>query len=618
MIKSLFRFALLLCAIVLSLSLNAKDTQINRVDPAFWFTGMPNQNLELLIQHPGIGTSTPSINYPGVSIVKAESASNPNYMYLNLKVSADAKAGRFPIEFKLGKKKFVYTYELRTRRTSNTYAKGVNPSDLIYLIMPDRFSNGDPSNDIIKTSQEPILNRDSMYYRHGGDIQGIINHLDYLQNLGVTSLWLNPVQENDQPKTSYHGYAITDHFNIDSRLGSNELYVQLGKQLHDRGMKLVMDIVPNHIGNRHHLFLDLPSADWLNQWDSFTKTTYRAPTLLDPYASQKDLNTFNNGWFDYHMPDLNQKNPHVARYLIQSYIWWAEYAGVDDFRIDTYAYPDQQFMSQMDKELLEAFPNMNLFGEIWEHGVTIQSFFAEGFRSRDDMNSNLPGVIDFQIYNALNEALTKPFGWTDGVARIYYTLAKDILYKDPMRNVTFLDNHDLSRFYSVVGEDIRKFKMGAAFLLTMRGIPSVYYGTEILMTGYSNPDGLVRSDFSGGWKDDKTNKFIPEGRTEKENEAINYFSKIANWRKTSKAASLGKLMQFVPEQSIYVYFRYTSSEKVMVIMNAANDAQTLELNRFDEMLQGKTTGKDITNDQMVDLSSKLTLDPWSIKVIEVK
>jgi len=340
MIKSLFRFALLLCAIVLSLSLNAKDTQINRVDPAFWFTGMPNQNLELLIQHPGIGTSTPSINYPGVSIVKAESASNPNYMYLNLKVSADAKAGRFPIEFKLGKKQFVYTYELRTRRTSNTYAKGVNPSDLIYLIMPDRFSNGDPSNDIIKTSQEPILNRDSMYYRHGGDIQGIINHLDYLQNLGVTSLWLNPVQENDQPKTSYHGYAITDHFNIDSRLGSNELYVQLGKQLHDRGMKLVMDIVPNHIGNRHHLFLDLPSADWLNQWDSFTKTTYRAPTLLDPYASQKDLNTFNNGWFDYHMPDLNQKNPHVARYLIQSYIWWAEYAGVDDFRIDTYAYPD--------------------------------------------------------------------------------------------------------------------------------------------------------------------------------------------------------------------------------------------------------------------------------------
>lgn len=618
MIKSLLRSAFIVLLLVFNGNLQAKDVQIKRIDPTFWFVGMPNQSLELLVQHPGIGKAEVSLSYPGVSITKSEAAPNVNYMYVTLNIAPETKPGSFPIQFKLGKQKFIYTYELKSRRAQNSYAQGVNPADLIYLIMPDRFANGDPSNDIIKTTQEPSLNRDSMYYRHGGDLQGIINHIDYLQNLGITSLWLNPVQENDQPKTSYHGYAITDHFTIDPRFGNNELYVQLTSLLHQKGMKMVMDIVPNHIGNRHHLFLDLPSADWVNQWDSFTKTTYRAPTLLDPYVSNKDLKTFNNGWFDYHMPDLNQRNPHVARYLIQSYLWWVEYAGIDDFRIDTYAYADQEFMSDLGKELHATYPKMNFFGEIWEHGVTVQSFFAEGFRSRGDENSNLPGVIDFQVYSAINEALTKPFGWTDGVARLYYTFAKDILYTDAMRNVTFLDNHDLSRFYSVVGEDIRKYKMGIAFLLTTRGIPSIYYGTEILMTGFSNPDGLVRSDFSGGWPTDKLNKFTAAGRNENENVAVNYLSTLANWRKTSKAITEGKLMQFVPEKSVYVYFRYTSTEKVMVILNAANDAQTLDLKRFDEMIQGKSAGKEISSGASVDLTKSLKLEPWSVQVIEIK
>jgi neopullulanase len=618
MIKSLLRSTILLLILICSSNLQAKDVQIKRIDPTFWFVGMPNQSLELLVQHPEIGKAEVNINYPGISISSFESAPNANYMYLTLNIAPETKPGSFPIQFKIGKQKFHYSYELKSRRAQNTYAQGVNPADLIYLIMPDRFANGDQSNDIIKNTQEPSLNRDSMYYRHGGDLQGIINHLDYLQTIGITSLWLNPVLENDQPKTSYHGYANTDHFNIDPRFGNNELYVQLTTLLHQKGMKMIMDIVPNHIGNRHHLFLDLPSADWVNQWDSFTKTTYRAPTLLDPYVSNKDLKTFNDGWFDHHMPDLNQRNPHVARYLIQSYLWWVEYAGIDDFRIDTYAYPDQEFMSELGKELHATYPKMNFFGEIWEHGVTVQSFFAEGFRSRGDENSNLPGVIDFQVYNAINEALTKPFGWTDGVARLYYTFAKDILYTDAMRNVTFLDNHDLSRFYSVIGEDIRKYKMGIAFLLTTRGIPSIYYGTEILMTGFSNPDGLVRSDFSGGWPTDKLNKFTAAGRNENENVAVNYLSTLANWRKSSKAITEGKLMQFVPEKSLYVYFRYTSTEKVMVILNAANDAQTLDLQRFDEMIQGKSTGKEISSEVSVDLTKPLRLDAWSVQVIEIK
>ncbi|MEZ5172395.1 MAG: glycoside hydrolase family 13 protein [Bacteroidia bacterium] len=578
---------------------------------------MPQTELELIVHHPGVGNSKVEFEYPGVSLVKTENPENPDYLYVTLKITEDAKPGKIEMLFRKDKQKLYYSYELKERRKAGSFAQGVNPNDLIYLIMPDRFANGDPKNDIIAGTNEASINRDSMYWRHGGDLKGITQRLDYLQNLGITTLWLNPVQENDMSKTSYHGYAITDHYKIDPRFGSNRDYISLVDSLHSRGMKAVMDIVPNHIGLEHYLFKNLPSKDWVNQWDAFTRTTYRAPTLLDPYVSKSDLKLFNDGWFDGHMPDLNQRNPHVAKYLTQSYIWWIETAGIDDFRIDTYAYSDQEYMSQLDEQLLKLYPGMNMFGEIWEHGVTVQSYFAEGFSERDN-NSYLPGTIDFQLYFAISDALTKPFGWTDGVARIYYTLAKDIMYRNPMRNVTFLDNHDLSRFYSVVGEDIRKYKMGIAFLLTMRGIPSVYYGTEILMTGFSNPDGLVRSDFPGGWPSDSLNKFQAEGRNDKENEAHDYFARLAQWRKTSKAATEGKLMQFVPEKSIYVYFRYTDSEKVMVIMNAASDKQTLNLDRFSEMLAKGQNGIDISENKAVLMDDKLELEPWDVKVIELK
>lgn len=482
--------------------------------------------------------------------------------------------------------------------------------------MPDRFANGDPSNDIVKGTQEASINRDSMYWRHGGDIQGAINKLDYLNDLGVTAVWLNPVQENDQPKTSYHGYAITDHYKIDPRLGTNETYLKFAEETHKRGMKVVMDIVPNHIGNRHWLFRNLPEKSWVNEWKEFTRTNYRAPLAMDPYASQNELNIFHNGWFDYHMPDLNQKNPHVAKYLTQSYIWWAEYAGVDDFRIDTYAYPDQSYMAQMAADILLEYPGMNMFGEIWEHTVPVQAFFAEKYKARGNFDSKLPSVIDFQIYKAINEALTRPFSWTDGVAKIYYTLAEDGLYAHPMRNVTFLDNHDLSRFYSVVGEDIRKYKMGVGFLLTMRGIPSIYYGTEILMTGFSNPDGWVRMDFKGGWSTDASNKFEASGRNEKENDAFNFTRKIAQWRKSNTAVQNGKMVQFIPEKSMYVYFRYDQQSTVMVIMNANEKSEPLpNAARYDEMLKGKRSGTDVINGGSINLD-KLELQPWEIKIIQ--
>lgn len=594
-----------------------KSNEIARIDPAFWWAGMNNPQLELLVYNPQIAQFKASINYPGVRLVKQDSVENKDYIFLTLVLDGNVQPGKFPITFTSGKKKLTYTYELK-QRTNRDLAKsrGVRTSDFIYLIMPDRFANGDPSNDIVKGTQEPSINRDSMYWRHGGDIQGAINKLDYLNDLGVTAVWLNPVQENDQPKTSYHGYAITDHYKIDSRLGSNETYLKFAEESHKRGMKVVMDIVPNHIGNRHWLFRNLPEKSWVNEWNEFTRTNYRAPLAMDPYASQNELNIFHNGWFDYHMPDLNQKNPHVAKYLTQSYIWWAEYAGVDDFRIDTYAYPDQTYMAQMSADILLEYPGMNMFGEIWEHTVPIQAFFAEKYKSRGNFDSKLPSVLDFQIYKAINEALTRPFGWTDGVSKIYYTVAEDALYAHPMRNVTFLDNHDLSRFYSVVGEDIRKYKMGLGFLLTMRGIPSIYYGTEVLMTGFSNPDGWVRMDFKGGWTGDASNKFEASGRNEKENDAFNFTKKIAQWRKTNTAVQNGKMMQFIPEKSLYVYFRYDQQSTVMVIMNANEKSEPLpNAARYDEMLKGKRSGTDVINGGSINLD-KLELQPWEIKIIQ--
>jgi glycosidase len=594
-------------------SASAKNT-ITRIDPAFWWVGMQNPTLELLIYHPGISKGAVRILYSGVTIEKAEPAESPDYLYLTLNIDKNTKPGICPIDIRLGDKIFTYDYELRLRN-SKKKAEGVNTSDFIYLIMPDRFSNGDTKNDVITGMNETALNRDSMYYRHGGDIQGIMNHLDYLQNIGSTSLWLNPVQENNEIKTSYHGYAITDHYKIDPRLGTNKLYCDLVDSMHARGMKMVMDIVPNHMGIHHWMFNNLPSKDYIHHWDTFTKTSYRAPSLLDPYASENDRKLFSDGWFDRHMPDLNQQNPHVAKYLTQSYIWWIEYAGVDDYRIDTYSYSDQEFMAQLSADLHLEYPNLNLFGEIWDHGVGVQSYFTKDFKSRNDFNTGLDGVVDFQVYFALIEALTKPFGWTEGVSRIYYTLAQDFLYQNPNNNVTFLDNHDLSRFASVVGGDIRKYKMGIAFLMTMRGIPSAYYGTEILMKGFSNPDGLVRSDFSGGWPKDSQNKFNKQGRNEEENVTFDFFQKLANWRKENPVLHSGKLMQFVPEESVYTYFRYDGKKTVMVVMNANDSEKNINTERFAERIQGKSNAFDVIENKSISLGN-LQLKAWEVKILE--
>ena len=610
---------LIFLLLLITSSAVAQMPALERIEPANWWVGMKNTKLQLIVHGNQIAARNVTINYPGVTLLKTNKVENANYLFLDLEISPATQPGIFPIRFeKKGAKAIVSNYELKARNVKQVKAQGVNTKDLVYLIMPDRFANGDKTNDIVKGMTETTLNRDSMYHRHGGDIQGIINNLDYLQDLGVTALWINPLLTNDQPKTSYHGYANTENYRIDPRYGTNELYKKLIDEMHKRGMKMVKDLVHNHVGSRHWTVLDLPSKDWLNQWPSFTRTTYREQTHFDPYASAADKKQMVKGWFDFHMPDPNQQNPYVRNYITQSHIWWVEYAGVDAFRLDTYAYNDLDYMAEWAKAIKAEYPNLNSFGETWVQGVPSQTYFTEGNVVNQGFDSGLDGVTDFQALWAVNEALNGKFGWTDGVVRLYNTLAYDYQYKDATKNVVFLDNHDLNRFYSVVNEDFSKYKSGIAWVLTTRGIPQFYYGNEILMTGTTTPDGKVRLDFKGGWPEDKVNKFTAAGRTEKENEAFNYVRKLATYRKNNEVLQTGKMMQFVPQDGVYVYFRYNADKTVMILMNGEEKEVTVSTARFAERTSGYTQAVNVATDEVLADLSQIKIPAKTTLILELK
>lgn len=587
-----------------------------RVDPPWWWVGMANSKVELILKGEGVGKLEPHLDYPGVRLAEVGRAEEDDYLFINLEISASARPGTLLIQLQGGKQTEAVQYELKARSPESKRQRGIDGRDVIYLIMPDRFANGDPKNDSPKGMIQQGVGRDSILLRHGGDLQGIQDHLDYLTDLGVTALWLNPVQENNEPKESYHGYAITDHYRIDPRLGDNESFRRLVKAGHDKGLKMVMDMVYNHWGDKHYLNQPLPSPDWVHQQSSFQRTSYRANTLIDPHASKADLNVFSNNWFDRHMPDLNQENPHVARYLIQNSIWWIEYGDLDAFRIDTYLYSDQQFMRDLVAAVQREYPSFGIFGETWVQGTALQAFVAKNNLALNPA-ANLPGVTDFQLYDAINEGLTKKMGWTEGISRMYQTLAEDYLYADPNQNVIFLDNHDLSRFYSMIGEDLRKFKMGMAWLLTMRGIPQLFYGTEILMKSWANPDARVRIDFPGGWAGDATNKFVASGRTKQEQEAFDYLRALLRWRRGKSVFASGKLTHFIPADGVYVYFRIGDKDRVMTIMNCSDEARTVSLDRFRECLEGASRMREVVTGQESDIGREVQVSPWTALVMEL-
>lgn len=610
-------FSLVALLLVMQSAL-ADEYKVDGVYPASWWVGMKNPKLQLILRGANINENNFSINYPGVKLVKVNKVENRNYVFLDLLITPAAKPGSLKISTSNSNGKGEIPFELKSRRKGNgtAFAQGVTSSDFMYLIMPDRFSNGDPSNDKIPGMKDLTFSRDSMYYRHGGDLQGVINHLDYLKDMGVTAIWLNPVIENDMEKTSYHGYAFTNHYKIDPRFGGDTAYQRLINEMHKRGMKMVQDAVYNHVGTHHWFVQDQPTKDWLHQWPKYTNTTYKDQVLFDPYASKADYKRMSDGWFVPSMPDLNQGNPYVANFLIQHALWTVEEFGIDGWRIDTYAYNDLEFMNRCNKALLDEYPKLTIFGETWVHGVPNQSFFVRN-RYNIPYKSNQPGVTDFQTLWGIQDAMNKDFGWTDGVNRLYSTLAYDFVYQDPMQNVVFLDNHDLSRFYSVIGEDPDKYKMSIGWLLTTRGTPQWYYGAEIGMKGLANPDGWVRMDFPGGWQGDAVNKFTAVGRTTQENEIFNFVRTLANFRKNSTAIKTGKLMQFVPEDWVYTYFRYDDKQTVMVVMNTSKDERTIDPKRFEERTKGFTKGKDVINSSVKDLSQSWKMPGKTVWILEL-
>jgi glycosidase len=574
-----------------------------RVEPPNWWTGMSHPTVEVLLYDQNIRDLSPQISYPGVSIREVTRLANPNYLFVTLHIGPGTQAGSFTISLRDGNGKEVkrYPYQLLPGGGPTFRPGGVEPSDCIYLIMPDRFANGDSSNDEIWSMKQTGIARDKIFFRHGGDLLGIRQRLDYLQDMGITALWLNPVMENNQPYESYHGYAVTDHYAIDRRFGSNDDYVRLVDELHQRDMKMIMDVIFNHAGDEHWFIRDIPSADWIHQdWTEFTQSNFRAPVVLDPYASDYDRRRMHEGWFDHHMPDLNQRQPQLANYLIQNSIWWVAFSGHDGYRIDTYPYPDQAFMAEWARRLRAEFPGLGIFGEVWEHGPGIQAGFDGDNPQREDMNTGLPGLTDFQVYFAIHEALNREQGWTEGTSRLYYTLAQDYLYQSPYHHVTFVDNHDTQRFFSAVGEDLQKFKSGIAMLMTLRGVPMLYYGTEILMTGTGGAFGEAgRRDFPGGWPNDPVNKFTENGRSPQEQEAYAFIRTLARSRRENSVLQDGKLMQFVPRDNVYVYFRYNGEKTVMVAYNSGNSPAKVATAAYEERMAGYRQAYDIISGKMV-------------------
>jgi glycosidase len=609
------KFLLLLLTCTLGhLNLHAQHTNIY---PTNWWTGMKMNKIQLLIrtEDEALAGGKVSISYPGIKLLQTHRFINLKYIAIDIQITPLAKPGI--VNIGIGKSVLNWPLIKRPAGNGSTYAQGVTSADLIYLVMADRFSNGDTANDRIPGMRDQSLNRDSMYLRHGGDFRGILNHLDYFKSMGITTLWFTPVMENDMPNRTEHGYAITDHYKIDARYGGDTLYQTLSNTLHKNGIKLIMDAVYNHTGLYHFLEQDQPSPDWMHRWPLFTQTNYREQTQYDPYAAPSDKKKMTDGWFTNEMPDINHSNTFMANYLIQNMIWHIQQYHIDGIRIDTYTYNDQNFANRCNQAIMNEFPKMTLFGETRVFGVANQAYFNQN-NFNLPFKSNLQGSVDFQcLYFGIIPALTEAFNWTTGVNRLYYTLSSDFMNKDATRNVLLLDNHDEPRFFSVVGEDVEKQKIGYQWLLTCRGIPQIYYGSEVLLKGFTNPDGLVRSDFPGGWPGDQKNAFTGKGLTSDEAAVQSLVKKLGNFRKTSSALKTGKMMHYVPVDGLYVYFRYDERQTIMCVMNTDKKSRDIDFSKYAERTAGYTSARNVISNEVASTRSKLAIPAMRMYILEL-
>ncbi len=608
-IKILFLF------IVFTIRVNA---QPDHVEPPFWWAGMNHPELQVMVHGEQFAGMEIEIDYPGVKVLSVVQADNPDYLFIDLDIS-NATPGSFEIGFyRDGIKKASYNYQLKKREKGSSERDGFDNSDVMYLIMPDRFANGNPDNDEIEGMKEG-LNRKERYGRHGGDIQGIVENLGYISDMGFTAVWLNPIIENDMKQWSYHGYAATDFYRVDRRFGTNEEYRNLGQKAEEMGIKLIMDMIFNHCGSMHWWMDDPPSEDWINNNHGYVQTSHRRTVNHDPYASGSDKKDMIEGWFVPTMPDLNQRNTYMADYLIQNSIWWIEYVGLAGIRMDTYPYNDKEMMAEWNRRVLLEYPGFNIVGEEWSLNPVVVSYWQSGQTNRDGYDGKMPGVMDFPLQSAVSRALSEKEEWDSGLITIYKALANDIVYPDPFNLVIFPDNHDMPRFYMQVGMDKDLYKLGITFFLTTRGIPQIFYGSEILMSHTEGDDhGYIRKDFPGGWPGDEINGFTGEGLDNNARDMQDYFRKLLNWRKENPVIHTGRLTHFVPQEGTYVYFRHNSEKTIMVILNKNDKPYFLDTERFSEMTGDHIAGTDIITGESYDLTNKLKIRAKSSLVLEMK
>ncbi|XWN37024.1 MAG: glycoside hydrolase family 13 protein [Balneola sp.] len=608
--------------ILLFLIPNSVAQEVKVIDPPFWWANMPVTELQIQLYGEDLGKYRATLNYDGVEIKRQMAVDSPNYLFIYLDISEKAKPGKLDIILKNEDESITVPYKLLEREPSKGRYQGFDSRDVIYLMMPDRFANGNPDNDTIEGMLESA-DRSNPQRRQGGDIQGVVENLEYIKDLGISAIWFTPLFENDMSVKygAYHGYAATDLYKVDRRFGSNEEYKAMIETVHKNGMKVIMDMIHNHIGDQHWWMKDLPTKDWVHDFEKMGQTNFRGSAASDPYASDFDSKKLVDGWFVPEMPDLNQDNELLTDYLIQNTLWWIEYTGVDGIRMDTYVYPDKEYMARWAKEVLDAYPDFNIVGEAWVNTVPGVGFWQDDKDGVDDgYDSELPSLTDFQFSFAARKAFNEDFGWETGISRLYYMLSQDFVYSNPMKNVTFLDNHDMSRFYEHIGKREAEFKMALAWLMTTRGIPQIYYGTE-LMLGHENRGGddeAWRQTMPGGFPDDSHSVFTKEGRTQKENEIHEYTKKLIHWRNSSPAIHEGKLVHFIPQDNVYVYFRVHDKQTVMVIMNNNEEEITLNRARFAEILDTYSTGKNVIYPGSFNLNENISVQAKSTIILELK
>lgn len=582
------------CAIEMLLAANCK---IDHLEPLYWWVGMQNTELQLSVHGENMGLCEAAINYPGVEITKQVKTDNPNYLFVYVNIDPATKPGKFTIQFtKNGKKYTLCKYELKARKENASIKNSFGASDAVYLLMPDRFVNGNYKNDAVKGYIQGV-DRSNLGKRHGGDLEGVISKVPYIADLGCTALWITPFFDNNDTEYSYHHYATSDYYKVDPRMGTNQDYKNLADSCHAYGLKLILDVVPNHCGGAHWWCKDKPAKDWFHEWPSYTSSNYRMTAWTDPHASEIDKKILEKGWFAGNMPDLNLENKELFTYLSQMYIWWIEYAGVDGLRVDTYPYNNIHVAAQFIQRFRDEYPAINIVGECWVKTPLEVAYYQSGNNNKDGFDSRLPSVMDFLLKDHLQAAFNEEDSWDFGTARFYAHYAQDFAYPDVNNVMNFLDNHDIDRFSVAVKRDTKKFKMGLAHLLTTRGYPQIYSGTEIMLDGiWGNYEGH-RFDFIGGWKEDARNAFTAQGRTDQENEVFDYMRTLLHFRKNATALHTGKMIQFIPYDGIYVYARTNQEQTVLIITNNNNTEKTVSLDRYKEIIKDYKSGYEVTTNK---------------------